>query len=69
MSRDVPLPQQHIVGRRNITTGNFATVRWNNIFSTVLGLVAAIYVIVVLTSTVLGDTASFIGLVVIGGFG
>lgn len=49
--------------------GNFATVRWNNIFSIVLGLVAAIYVIVVLTSTVLGDAASFIGLVVIGGFG
>jgi len=49
--------------------GNFATVRWNNIFSIVLGLVAAIYVIVVLTSTVLGDAASFIGLVVIGGIG
>ncbi len=48
---------------------NFATVRWNNIFSIVLGLVAAIYVIVVLTSTVLGDVASFIGLVVIGGIG
>ncbi len=49
--------------------GNFVTVRWNNIFSIVLGLVAAIYVIVVLTSTVLGDVASFIGLVVIGGIG
>ncbi len=49
--------------------GNFATVRWNNIFSIVLGLVAAIYVIVVLTSTVLGDVASFVGLIVIGGFG
>ncbi len=49
--------------------GNFLTARWNNIFSIVLGLVAAIYVIVVLTSTVLGDAASFIGLVVIGGIG
>ena len=50
-------------------TGNFLTARWNNIFSIVLGLVAATYVIVVLTSTVLGDVASFIGLVVIGGIG
>ena len=50
-------------------TGNFLTARWNNIFSIVLGLVAVIYVIVILTSTVLGDAASFIGLVIIGGFG
>jgi len=49
--------------------GNLFTTRWNNIFSIVLGLVAVIYVIVVLTSTVLGDAAGFIGLVVIGGFG
>ena len=49
--------------------GSFRTVRWNNIFSIALGLVAAIYVIVVLTSTVLGDAASFVGLVIIGGFG
>ena len=47
----------------------FLTARWNNIFSIVLGVIAAIYVIVVLTSTVLGDAASFIGLVVIGGIG
>ncbi len=50
-------------------TGSFLTARWNNKMSIALGLVAAIYVIVVLTSTVLGDVASFIGLVVIGGFG
>ena len=49
--------------------GNFVTVRCNNIFSIVLGIVAAIYFIVILTSTVLGDVASFIGLVVIGGIG
>lgn len=49
--------------------GNFLTTRWNNIMSIALGLVAVIYVIVVLTSTVLGDAASFIGLVVIGGIG
>ena len=47
--------------------GSFLTARWSNILSIVLGLVAAIYVIVVLTSTVLGDAASFIGLIVIGG--
>jgi len=58
-----------VVRRRNTIEGNFVTVRFNNIFSIVLGLVAAIYFIVVLTSTVLGDTASFIGLVVIGGIG
>lgn len=50
-------------------TGTFLTARWNNIVSIVLGLMAAIYIIVVLTSTVLGDAASFIGLVVIGGIG
>ena len=58
-----------MVRRRNTIEGNFVTVRFNNIFSIVLGLVAAIYFIVVLTSTVLGDAASFIGLVVIGGIG
>ena len=50
-------------------TGNFLTTRWNNIVSIALGIVAAIYVIVVLTSTVLGDVAGFIGLIVIGGVG
>lgn len=53
--------------RRNTIKGSFLTARWSNILSIVLGLVAAIYVIVVLTSTVLGDAASFIGLIVIGG--
>ena len=47
--------------------GSFLTARWNNILSIVLGLLAAIYVIVVLTSTILGDEAAFIGLIVIGG--
>jgi len=49
--------------------GNLISLRFNNIFSVVLGFIAAIYFIVVLTSTVLGDTAMLIGLVVIGGFG
>jgi hypothetical protein len=43
------------------------TVRWNNLFSIALGVVAAIYVITVLIAGV--STASFIGLIVIGGFG
>ena len=46
-------------------TSNFFTARWNNIVSIALGLVAAIYVIVVLIAGV--GTASFIGLIVIGG--
>ncbi len=55
-------------GRRgNIIKGNFLTVRWNNLFSIALGVVAAIYVIAVLIAGV--GTASFIGLIVIGGFG
>ena len=47
--------------------GNFLTARWNNMLSIALGLVAAVYVIVVLIITMLGDVASFIGLIVIGG--
>ncbi len=45
----------------------FLTARWNNIVSIVFALIAAVYVIVVLTSPVLGNQASFTGLVIIGG--
>lgn len=44
------------------------TARWNNNFSVALGLITVSYVIVMLTSSVLGDMAAFTGLVVIGGF-
>jgi uncharacterized membrane protein len=44
------------------------SARWNNSFSIVLGIIAIIYVIVILSICALGETASFIGLVVIGGF-
>ena len=44
------------------------TARWTNILSIVLGLVVAVYVIVTQTSAVLGDAASFAGLLYIGGF-
>lgn len=56
-----------VVGRGHIMKEEFLTARWNNILSLALGLVAAIYIIVVQTSAVLGDAASFIGLIVIGG--
>ena len=46
----------------------FLTARWNNLFSIALGIITIIYVIVVLSICALGETASFIGLVVIGGF-
>lgn len=45
--------------------GKFLTVRWNNMVSIGLGLVAVIYVIVVVITGV--GTAGFIGLIVIGG--
>ncbi len=46
-------------------TSNFFTARWSNIVSIALGIVAAIYTIIVLIIGV--GTAGFIGLVVIGG--
>jgi len=49
--------------------GTFLTARWNNIVSIVLALIAAVYVIVALASTVLGNQAGFTGLVIIGGIG
>jgi len=45
------------------------SARANNIFSITLLGVAIIYIIVVLASAVLSDVWSFIGLVIIGGFG
>ncbi len=47
--------------------GNFVTARWNNILSIGLGLVVLFFFIAVLITGV--GTASFIGLVVIGGIG
>ena len=46
-------------------TISFFTARWSNIVSIALGIVAAIYTIIV---TVIGvGTTGFIGLIVIGG--
>jgi hypothetical protein len=44
------------------------TARWNNSFSIVLGIIAIIYIIVILSISALGERSSLIGLVVIGGF-
>jgi hypothetical protein len=44
----------------------FLTVRWNNLLSLGLGIPALIYVVVVLSTSLLSDRAGFIGLVVIG---
>ena len=44
----------------------FLTARWNNILSLALGLPALVYVLIVLTSSVMSDFSSFIVLVVIG---
>jgi len=46
-------------------TSSFFTARWSNIVSIALGIVTAIYAIVVLIAGV--GTAGFIGLIVIGG--
>ena len=49
-----------------MTKGEFLTVRWNNLLSLGLGFPALIYVIVVLSTSVLTDSTGFIGLVIIG---
>jgi len=45
---------------------SFLTVRWNNLLALGLGLILLIYVVVVLSTSVLSDMAAFIGLVVFG---
>ncbi|HEY97467.1 MAG TPA: hypothetical protein G4O16_04725 [Dehalococcoidia bacterium] len=49
-----------------MTKEGFLTVRWNNILSLGLGIPSLIYVIIVLSTSVLSASAGFIGLVVIG---
>jgi ABC-type enterochelin transport system permease subunit len=53
------------IRKRNTMANNFYTAYWSNIVSIALGIVAAIYAIVVLIIGV--GTTGFIGLVVIGG--
>ena len=49
-----------------MTKEKFLTVRWNNVLTLALGLVFVIYAVVVWSTSVLPDSAAFIGLVVIG---
>ncbi len=49
-----------------MTKTEFLTVRWNNRLSLGLGLPILIYAVVVLSTSVLSDSAGFIGLVVMG---
>jgi len=49
-----------------MTKEKFLTLRWNNLLSLGMGIPALIYVVVILSTTVLSDSAGFIGLAVIG---
>jgi len=49
-----------------MTKDNFFTRRWNNWLTLGMGLPTLIYVVVVLSTSVLSDFAAFIGIVVIG---
>lgn len=49
-----------------MTKEKFLTVRWNNFISLGLGIPMLAYVVVVLSTSVLSDSAGFIGLVVFG---
>ena len=57
-----------LIGRRDILKQGLMTARSNNVFSIALGLVALLYFIVVVATSVLEAKASFIGMVAIGGF-
>ncbi|MGB3717337.1 MAG: hypothetical protein WA996_23180 [Candidatus Promineifilaceae bacterium] len=48
-----------------MTKEEFLTVRWNNLLTLGLGIPALIYVVVVLSTSVLSDSAGFIGLALI----
>ena len=49
-----------------MTREKFLTVRWNNFLSLGLGIPTLVYAVVVLSTSILSDSACFIGLVVIG---
>ena len=49
-----------------MTKDKFFTRRWNNWLTLGMGLPTLIYVIVVLSTSVLSDFAAFIGIAVIG---
>ncbi len=49
-----------------MTRDAFLTRRWNNILSVGLGIPLLIYIAVVLSTSVLSELASFIGIVIAG---
>jgi hypothetical protein len=49
-----------------MTKEKFLTVRWNNLLSLGLGIPGLIYVVVVLSTSVLSDFAGFIGMGIFG---
>ena len=49
-----------------MTKDKYLTVGWNNLLSLGLGIPALLYIVLALSNAVWSDSASFIGLVVIG---
>jgi len=49
-----------------MTKERFLTVRWNNLLSLILGIPGLIFIIIVLSMSVLSDSTAFIGLVIFG---
>jgi hypothetical protein len=49
-----------------MTQERFLTIRWNNLLSLIMGIPVLVYVVVVLSTSVLSDSAGFIGMAVIG---
>ena len=49
-----------------MTKEDFLTVHWNNVLALGLGLVFVIYAVVVWSTSVLSDSAAFVGLAAIG---
>ena len=49
-----------------MTKEKFLTARWNNWLSLGLGIPVLIYIVVVLSTSVLSDFTGFIGMVVLG---
>jgi hypothetical protein len=60
------LTSNQAMGRDIMTRDRFLTRRWNNWLTLVMGLPTLIYVVVVLSTSLLSDFAGFVGLAVIG---
>ena len=49
-----------------MTKEEFLTARWNNVIALGIGLVFVIYAVVAWSTSVLSESAAFVGLVLIG---